>query len=145
MNATKSVTPKRVQQNTPSKTGLSAQKNSLGRKSGFAAAAASLADEPMVFSDPRGGQSTTALTNSNGTGTIVATDDGWLGAGGVENGDAFWDGEDMSLEMVTDINDGDVDEEVRFSFSSPLTLTQTHLLLSSDGILTNLHPISSHP
>lgn len=41
---------------------------------------------------------------SNGTGTAVATDDGL--------GNAFWDGDDMSLEMVTDINDGDFDEEV---------------------------------
>jgi len=42
---------------------------------------------------------------SNGTQTAVATDDG--------SGNAFWDeDEDMSMEMVTDINDGDVDEEV---------------------------------
>jgi pyrimidine and pyridine-specific 5'-nucleotidase len=42
---------------------------------------------------------------SNGTGTAVATDDGL--------GNACWDdGDDMSLEMVTDVNDGDVDEEV---------------------------------
>ena len=42
---------------------------------------------------------------SNGTHTAVATDDG--------SGNAFWDAdEDMSMEMVTDINDGDVDEEV---------------------------------
>ncbi|PPQ69643.1 hypothetical protein CVT24_001216 [Panaeolus cyanescens] len=41
---------------------------------------------------------------SNGTGTAVATDDGL--------GNAFWDGDDVSLEMVTDINDGDVDEEM---------------------------------
>lgn len=59
----------------------------------------------------------TAFTSSNGTGTVVATDDGWLGGGGGGggSGDAFWD-EDMSLEMVTDVNDGDVDEEVSFFF-----------------------------
>ena len=27
----------------------------------------------------------------------------------------FWDGDDMTLEMVTDINDGEVDEDVRRS------------------------------
>jgi len=75
-----------------------------------------LADGTLILSDPRGRQSTTALTNSNGTGTVVATDDGWLGGGGVGSGDAFWDGDDMSLEMVTDVNDGDVDEEVSLSF-----------------------------
>lgn len=42
--------------------------------------------------------------SSIGTGTAVATDDGL--------GNAFWDGDDMSLEMVTDVNDGDIDEEV---------------------------------
>jgi hypothetical protein len=63
---------------------------------------------------------TTALTSSNGTGT---TDDGWLSGVGVGggSGDAFWEADDMSLEMVTDVNDGDVDEEVSFSlFPSPL-------------------------
>jgi len=47
---------------------------------------------------------TLGKVTSNGTGTAVATDDGL--------GNAFWDGDDMSLEMVTDVNDGDVDEEV---------------------------------
>jgi pyrimidine and pyridine-specific 5'-nucleotidase len=51
---------------------------------------------------------------SNGTGTAVATDDGL--------GNAFWDGDDMSLEMVTDINDGDVDEEVCPAFISSFLL-----------------------
>ncbi|KAF9479123.1 hypothetical protein BDN70DRAFT_879098 [Pholiota conissans] len=41
---------------------------------------------------------------SNGTGTAVATDDG--------SGNAFWDGDDMSMEMLTDVNDGDVDEDM---------------------------------
>lgn len=55
------------------------------------------------WSSPRGGQNPTKVL-SNGTGTAVATDDGL--------GNAFWDGDDMSLEMITDVNDGDVDEEV---------------------------------
>ena len=56
----------------------------------------------LILSDPRGRQS---LTNANGTGTIVVTDDGWLGGGGggggggVGSGDAFVDGDDMSLEI----------------------------------------------
>ena len=75
-----------------------------------------LADESFILSNPHGRQS--AMTN--GTGTIVATDDGWLGARG--NGDAFWDGDDMSLEMVTDVNDGDVDEEVGFIITFLLSL-----------------------
>ena len=67
--------------------------------------------DDTLLSNPRVRQST-----SNGTGTIVATDDGRLGTAslGIESGHAFWDGDDMSLEMVTDINDGDVDEEVNF-------------------------------
>jgi hypothetical protein len=62
---------------------------------------------------------TSALTNSNGTGTVVATDDGWLSGIGVGggSGDAFWEADDMSLEMLTDVNDGEVDEEVSFTFS----------------------------
>jgi len=60
-----------------------------------------LASDFLILSDPRGRQS---LTNSNGTGTIVVTDDGWLGGGGgggksVGSGDAFVDGDDMSLEI----------------------------------------------
>lgn len=110
-NAAKSATPKRVQQypNAPGSKTSSPAQNSLGRKSGSALLAE---DNTLVLSR------TAALTSSNGTGTVVATDDGWLGggSGGVGSGDAFWDGEDMSLEMVTDINDGDVDEEVKLSF-----------------------------
>ena len=33
----------------------------------------------------------------------------------------FWDGDDMTLEMVTDINDGEVDEDVRSPASRPFT------------------------
>lgn len=59
-------------------------------------------DETLTFSN-------VGKVLSNGTGTAVATDDGL--------GNAFWDGDDMSLEMVTDVNDGDVDEEVNKLFS----------------------------
>lgn len=34
---------------------------------------------------------------------------------------SVWEGEDMSVDLVTDIEDGDVDEEVCFSFE-PITL-----------------------
>ena len=35
----------------------------------------------------------------------------------------FWDGDDMTLEMVTDVNDGEVDEDVRvFHFSHSYTV-----------------------
>jgi len=44
---------------------------------------------------------------SNGTGTMVNTD---------AEVDDFWDGEDMSMEMVTDVGDGEADEEVRIFF-----------------------------
>jgi hypothetical protein len=100
--------------NTPgSKTGSPAQRNSLGRKSGSAAAL--LVDDNTASLVLSRQPKTTALTSSNGTGTVVATDDGWLsgivvGGGG---GDAFWE-DDMSLEMLTDVNDGNVDEEVGF-------------------------------
>ena len=98
--------------NTPgSKSGSPAAKNSLGRKSGSAAAL--LLDKSLVLSrQPK--TTTTALTSSNGTGTVVATDDDWL-SGNSASGDAFWEAEDdMSLEMLTDVNDGNVDEEVSF-------------------------------
>ena len=37
-----------------------------------------------------------------------------FGNGGVDDGPfSVWDGDDMTLEMVTDVNDGDVDEDVR--------------------------------
>ena len=55
---------------------------------------------------------TTVLTSSNVTGTVVATDDGWLndiGVGG-GSGDAFWETDNISLEMLTDANNGNVDE-----------------------------------
>jgi pyrimidine and pyridine-specific 5'-nucleotidase len=118
----KPATPKRVPNTPGSKTGSPAQKSSLGRKSGSAL----LADgNTLVLSRKP------ALTSSNGTGTIVATDDGWLGGGGGGIGDAFWDGEDMSLEMVTDVNDGDVDEEVKFFFFPTVSLTFATFCLSS--------------
>ena len=44
---------------------------------------------------------------SNGTGTMINTD---------AEVDDFWDGEDMSMEMVTDVGDGEADEEVRIFF-----------------------------
>ena len=99
--------------NTPgSKRGSPATKNSFGRKS---AAALLLADDNNSLVLSRQQPKTTALTSSNGTGTVVATDDGWLSGIGVGNGDAFWEADDdMSLEMLTDVNDGNVDEEVSF-------------------------------
>lgn len=57
---------------------------------------------------------------SGGTGTAVATDDGL--------GNAIWDygeDDDMTMDMVTDINDGDVDEEV-----NSVSLSLTYLLMS---------------
>jgi pyrimidine and pyridine-specific 5'-nucleotidase len=101
--------------NTPgSKSGSPAAKNSLGRKSGSAAAL--LLDHSSLVLSRQPKTTTTALTSSNGTGTVVATDDGWLSGIG-DSGDAFWEAEDdMSLEMLTDVNDGNVDEELSFSF-----------------------------
>ena len=97
--------------NTPgSKNSSPAHKNSLGRKSGSARALL-VDDNSLVLSrQPK----ITALTSSNGTGTVVATDDGWLNGVGGGSGDTFWETDDMSLEMLTDVNDGNVDEEVSF-------------------------------
>ena len=47
--------------------------------------------------------------NTNGAGPIVGMDDA----------DNFWD-EDMSLEMVTEAGEGDVDDEVRFLYPASL-------------------------
>ena len=109
-------TPLRNPSTPGSKTG-SPQKSSLGKKSGSSAALL-VDDNGLVLSrKPK----TTALTSSNGTGKVV---DGWLSGIGVGggSGDAFWEADDMSLEMLTDVNDGDVDEEVSFSFP-PLLLS----------------------
>jgi pyrimidine and pyridine-specific 5'-nucleotidase len=57
---------------------------------------------------------------SNGTGTAVATDDGL--------GNAFWDGDDMSVEMVTDINDGDVDEDMDTALQGVLNMHTRKIL-----------------
>jgi len=54
-------------------------------------------DESLALLESRG----KVLTA--GTSTALATDDGY----------AFWDdGDDMTMEMVTDLDDGNVDEEV---------------------------------
>jgi pyrimidine and pyridine-specific 5'-nucleotidase len=59
-------------------------------------------DESLALLESRG---KVLSGGTNGTGTAVATDDGH----------AFWDdGDDMTMEMVTDLDDGNVDEEVSF-------------------------------
>jgi pyrimidine and pyridine-specific 5'-nucleotidase len=61
-----------------------------------------LLDESLALLESRGNVLSGGTT---GTGTAVATDDGH----------AFWDdGDDMTMEMVTDLDDGNVDEEVSF-------------------------------
>ncbi|EAU86743.2 hypothetical protein CC1G_06504 [Coprinopsis cinerea okayama7 len=59
---------------------------------------------------------------SGGTGTAVATDDGL--------GNALWDygDDDMTMEMVTDINDGDVDEEMSAALDGILALHTRKIL-----------------
>ncbi|KAH6904178.1 hypothetical protein BKA70DRAFT_1109536 [Coprinopsis sp. MPI-PUGE-AT-0042] len=58
---------------------------------------------------------------SGGTGTAVATDDGL--------GNAVWDyGDDMSMEMVTDIDDGDVDEEMAEALEGVLKMHTRKIL-----------------
>ena len=88
-------TPKKSLQKTPSKTDVWPSPPNQLNEDYFGGP--SLVDETLTFSN-------VGKVLSNGTGTAVATDDGL--------GNAFWDGDDMSLEMVTDVNDGDVDEEV---------------------------------
>ena len=61
-----------------------------------------LLDESLALLESRG---KVVSGGTTGTGTAVATDDGY----------AFWDGDDMTMEMVTDLDDGNVDEEVSFS------------------------------
>ncbi|KAF8962105.1 hypothetical protein BDZ97DRAFT_1826407 [Flammula alnicola] len=70
-----------------------------------------------VFSPPR---DEWGKVQSNGTGTAVATDDGL--------GNAFWDGDDVSLEMVTDVNDGDVDEEMDTALQNVLQMHTRKIL-----------------
>ncbi|KAJ3507730.1 hypothetical protein NLJ89_g6145 [Agrocybe chaxingu] len=65
---------------------------------------------------------------SNGTGTAVATDDG----------NAFWDGDDMSLEMVTDLDDGDVDEEMDTALQGILQM-HTRKILHYKRLLERAH------
>ena len=70
-----------------------------------------LLDESLALLESRG---KVVSGGTTGTGTAVATDDGY----------AFWDGDDMTMEMVTDLDDGNVDEEVSF----PPSPTETSLL-----------------
>jgi len=58
----------------------------------------SLLDESFDLLDLTRGKGETG-----GTRTLVATDDG------MDNN--FWDGDDMTMEMMTDVNDGEIDEE----------------------------------
>ena len=69
-----------------------------------------------MFSPP----AVTGKVHSNDTGTAVATDDGL--------GNAFWDGDDMSLEMVTDVNDGDVDEDMDTALQGILNMHTRKIL-----------------
>ncbi|PPQ94181.1 hypothetical protein CVT25_003818 [Psilocybe cyanescens] len=71
-----------------------------------------LLDETLTFANGK--------VSSIGTGTAVATDDGL--------GNAFWDGDDMSLEMVTDVNDGDVDEEMDTALQNVLQMHTRKIL-----------------
>ncbi|KAF8154498.1 hypothetical protein B0H34DRAFT_799277 [Crassisporium funariophilum] len=114
------VTPKPTPKSTPKKTQKTPSKNSpdawassetsLRRFEG-----PSLLDKGIELIESHG------KVLSNGTGTAVATDDG--------SGNAFWDGDDdMSLEMVTDVNDGDVDEEMDSALSDILTMHTRKIL-----------------
>jgi len=59
-------------------------------------------DESLALLESRG---KVLSGGTAGTSTALATDDGY----------AFWDdGDDMTMEMVTDLDDGNVDEEVSF-------------------------------
>jgi len=67
----------------------------------------------------------------NGTSTMVNTD---------AETDTFWD-EDMSIEMVTDVGDGNVDEEVRSlsNFSCSLSLTMVSQISAAAQAFVTLH------
>ncbi|RXW16614.1 hypothetical protein EST38_g9240 [Candolleomyces aberdarensis] len=58
--------------------------------------------------------------NTVGTRTAVATDDGFK--------DGFWDADDMTMEMVTDINDGDIDEDMAKALAEVMTLHTNKIL-----------------
>ncbi|KIJ91000.1 hypothetical protein K443DRAFT_686351 [Laccaria amethystina LaAM-08-1] len=75
-----------------------------------------LLDESFALLESRGN---VLSGGTNGTGTTVATDDGH----------AFWDdGDDMTMEMVTDLDDGNVDEEMETALSSIMAMHTRKIL-----------------
>ncbi|EDR09874.1 uncharacterized protein LACBIDRAFT_318148 [Laccaria bicolor S238N-H82] len=74
-----------------------------------------LLDESLALLESRGKVLSGGTT---GTGTAVATDDGY----------AFWDGDDMTMEMVTDLDDGDVDEEMETALSDIMAMHTRKIL-----------------
>ncbi|KAF9002532.1 hypothetical protein BDQ17DRAFT_1357030 [Cyathus striatus] len=58
----------------------------------------------------------------SGTGTAVATDDGFGGPMSV------WGDDDMDMDMVTDVNDGDVDEEMEDALQNILNMHTRKIL-----------------
>ncbi|KAJ2918091.1 hypothetical protein MD484_g2321, partial [Candolleomyces efflorescens] len=75
----------------------------------------SLLDESFDMFSGLGGQ-----VNTVGTRTAVATDDGFK--------DGFWDADDMTMEMVTDINDGEVDEDMSKALAEVMSLHTKKIL-----------------
>ncbi|PPQ95787.1 hypothetical protein CVT26_015887 [Gymnopilus dilepis] len=108
---TPKTTPKKSLQKTPSKADVWPSPPNQLNEDYFGGP--SLVDETLTFSN-------VGKVLSNGTGTAVATDDGL--------GNAFWDGDDMSLEMVTDVDDGDVDEEMDAALQNVLQMHTRKIL-----------------
>ncbi|KAH9476093.1 F-box/WD repeat-containing protein 7 [Psilocybe cubensis] len=104
-----SATPKATPKSTPKKVQQTESRDSDVWSSPHHQA---LLDDTLTFGNGK--------VSSIGTGTAVATDDGL--------GNAFWDGDDMSLEMVTDVNDGDVDEEMDTALQNILQMHTRKIL-----------------
>ncbi|TFK50497.1 hypothetical protein OE88DRAFT_1631183 [Heliocybe sulcata] len=47
---------------------------------------------------------------------------------GVDEGMSVWDGDDMTLELMTDVNDGEVDEEIQTALNAVMTLHTRKIL-----------------
>lgn len=69
-------------------------------------------------------------------GGSLGSSEAWAGDG--DGAMSVWDGDDMTLEMVTDVGDGDVDEDVCSLPLSSLPLSLTLSLPLSPSLSTSL-------
>ncbi|KAF6760496.1 hypothetical protein DFP72DRAFT_1042523 [Ephemerocybe angulata] len=109
--------PRHTHPHTPSHSASTAAspRGSLTRRS------MSLLDESFDMFDSDLGIAPGKVGGTGGTRTVV-------GNAEEDESDAFWDGDDMTMEMFTDVGDGDVDEDMSTALSQILALHTKKIL-----------------